>query len=410
MLSPYRVLDLTDEKGFFCGKLLGDLGAEVIKIERPDGDPARNIGPFYHDEVDPEKSLFWFAFNTNKKGITLDIETNDGKEIFKRLVKSADFLIESFPPGYMEKLGLNYSALEKINPGIIMVSITPFGQTGPYKNYKAPDIVAWAMGGEMYISGNSDRPPIRISHHSHAYIHAGSEAAVGALAALHYRHMTGEGQQIDVSIEEVVTRVSHQATTIPYDTNGMIARRGGQMPGATRPVKNQWECKDGYIFFMFWGGVLGNRYNMPLIKWMKEEGYEVSYLEEKDWLYFNWGVATDEEFDKIAGPTSAFFMTHTKAELLDGAVRHNFPLYPTDTTADTIKNVQLNARGFWVDVEHPELGTTIKYPGAFVNASEMPPKIKFRAPLIGEHNRQIYQQELGVPEEELLILKQAGVI
>jgi len=150
MLSPYRVLDLTDEKGLLCGKLLGDLGADVIKIERPGGDPARNLGPFYHGEADPEKSLFWFAFNTSKRGITLDIETTDGQEIFKRLVKGSDFVIESFPPGYMDQPGLGYSVLEKVNPRVIMVSITPFGPTGPYKDYKAPDIVAWAMGAQMY--------------------------------------------------------------------------------------------------------------------------------------------------------------------------------------------------------------------------------------------------------------------
>ena len=159
MLDQYRILDLTDEKGLLCAKLLGDLGADVIKIERPGGDPARNVGPFYHDEPDPEKSLFWFAFNTSKRGIILDIETAEGQGAFKRLVASADFVIESFPPGYMDKLGLGYLALEKINPGIILVSITPFGQTGPYRDYKTSDIVAWAMGGQMYSWGDADRPP-----------------------------------------------------------------------------------------------------------------------------------------------------------------------------------------------------------------------------------------------------------
>src|SRR3989338_8654583 len=181
MLSPYRVLDLTDEKGLLCGKLLGDLGADVIKVERPGGDPARKIGPFYHDEADPEKSLFWFAFNTSKRGITLDIESAAGQATFKKLVETADFVIESFPPGYLDKLGLGYSALEKVNPGVIMVSITPFGQTGPYKDYKAPDIVAWAMGGVMYPWGDADRPPVHISHHSQAYLHAAGQAVVGAL-------------------------------------------------------------------------------------------------------------------------------------------------------------------------------------------------------------------------------------
>jgi benzylsuccinate CoA-transferase BbsE subunit len=409
MLSPYRALDLTDEKGLFCGKLLGDLGADVIKIEKPGGDPARNIGPFYHDEPDPEKSLFWFAFNTSKRGITLDIETADGQEIFKKLVKSADFVIESFPPGYMDKLGLGYKDLEKLNPGIIMVSITPFGQTGPYKDYKAPDIVAWAMGGEMYVSGDADRPPVRISHHSHSYLHAGSEAAIAATAVLYCRHMTGEGQHIDVSIQEAVTRTSHQGTTIPWDTNKVIPKRGAMFQSRAR-VTNQWPCKDGHVIFMYWGGPLALRFNMPLIQLMEDEGVDVEFLKSFDWLAFDWRTTEQEMMDRIAEPTSKFFMMHTKAELLDKAVKYNFPLYPTATTADTLENVQLAARNFWVELEHPELGTTITYPGAFVNASETPPVVSRRAPLIGEHNKEIYEQELGMSGEELLKLKQAGVI
>ena len=187
MLSPYRVLDLTDEKGLHCGKILGDLGADVIKIERPGGDSARRLGPFYNDEADPEKSLFWFALNTSKRGVTLDIETSEGQKIFKTLVESADFVIESFPPGYMERLGLNYPALEKINSGLIMVSISPFGQTGPYKDWKTADIVAWAMGGDMAPWGQADRSPLHFSHHSQAYLHAGADGAQGALTALFHR-------------------------------------------------------------------------------------------------------------------------------------------------------------------------------------------------------------------------------
>src|SRR3989304_4246953 len=159
MLSSYRVLDLADEKGLICGKILGDLGADIIKVEKPGGDLARRLGPFYHDDPDPEKSLFWFSLNTSKRGITLNIESVDGREIFKRLVKTADFVIESFPPGYLDKLGLGYFDLEKINPGVILVSIAPFGQTGPYRDWKTADIVAWAMGGNMAPWGEPDRPP-----------------------------------------------------------------------------------------------------------------------------------------------------------------------------------------------------------------------------------------------------------
>ena len=160
MLGPYRVLDLAGEMGLLCGKILGDLGADVIKIEKPGGDPARNQGPFYQDDPDPEKSLLWFALNTSKRGITLDIETVQGQELFRKLAEKADFVIETFRPGFLAGLGLGYSDLEKINPGLIMVSVTPFGQTGPWKDYKTSDIVAWGLGGEMapFISAIIRRP------------------------------------------------------------------------------------------------------------------------------------------------------------------------------------------------------------------------------------------------------------
>ena len=142
LLDPYRILDLSDEKGVLCGKVLADLGADVLKIEPPGGDPMRHIGPFYHDTPDPEKSLYWFTFNTSKRSITLDITKSDGQKIFKRLAKTADFVIECFSPGYLDRLGLGYSVLSELNPRLIMTSITPFGQSGPYRDYKAT--ISWA--------------------------------------------------------------------------------------------------------------------------------------------------------------------------------------------------------------------------------------------------------------------------
>ncbi len=411
MLSPYRVLDLTDEKGLMCGKLLGDLGADVIKIERPGGDLARSIGPFYRDEADPEKSLFWFAFNTSKRGITLDIETTDGQEIFKRLVANADFVIESFPPGYLDKLGLGYTALEKVNPGIIMVSITPFGQTGPYKDYKAPDIVAWAMGARMYPVGDADRPPVRISHHSHTFLHAGAEGAEGALLALQYREITGEGQQVDVSLQECVGQLLF--ATPRYDAIGVIPRRGApsdiNMPLAPG-LKRIWPCKDGQIVWMWFGGRLAQFRNAPFIQWMDSEGMATDFLKGFDWEKFNTSAAPKEVVEQMVGPTERFFMAHTKAEILEGAAEYGVMLGIIATTNDILENPQLAARGFWVEIEHPELGTIITYPGAFALSTEAPPRVSRRAPLIGEHNEEIYEKELGLSKEEFLILKQARVI
>jgi crotonobetainyl-CoA:carnitine CoA-transferase CaiB-like acyl-CoA transferase len=410
MLSPYRVLDLADEEGLLCGKLLGDLGADVIKIERPGGDSARNVGPFYHDEVHPEKSLFWFALNTSKRGITLNIEKTDGKEIFKRLVKSADFVIESLPPGHMDKLGLGYSALEKINPRIIVVSITPFGQAGPYRDYKAPDIVAWATGGRMYPVGDADRPPVRISHYSQAYLHAGAEAAAGALVALHYRETTGEGQHVDVSVQACVAQLLW--ATSDWDMTHMMPKRGSlrmsDNPAAAR-LLTMWPCKDGYIVWLPWGGPQGRMYWPPLVKWMDEEGMATDFLKEFDWGTLSHQTVTGELADAIVEPTAKFFMAHTRAELLKGAVKHKAMLCPVATTSDILESPQLAARGFWTAVEHPELGTTITYPGAFAHSSATPPRIRCRAPLIGEHNGEVYE-ELGFSKQEILILKQANVI
>ena len=408
MLSPYRALDLTDEQGLLCGKLLGDLGADVIKIERPGGDPARNLAPFYHDEADPEKSLFWWAFNTSKRGITLDIETADGQEIFKKLVKSADWVIESFPPGYLDGLGLGYSVLEKINPGIIMVSITPFGQDGPYKAYKAPDIVATAVGGRMYPFGDPDRPPVRVSHHFQSYLHAGAEAAVAAMMALHHRHLTGEGQLVDLSVQEAVAQGADLMVAY-WD----MMKRHQQRPG-TRPERairqtRVWPCKDGHVMWVYWFG-LSAYWNPPLIEWMESEGMADDFLREFDWDNFDHTTITQETMDHLEELTARFFLAHTRAELLEGALKRQVMLYPAATTADMLDNAQLVSRGFWVEVEHPELGTSITYPGAFAKASEAPPRVNRRAPLIGEHNQEIYEGELGISREELLILKQAGVI
>jgi len=411
MLSPYRALDLTDEKGLLCGKILGDMGADVIKLEKPGGDAARSIGPYYHDEPHPEKSLFWFSLNTSKRGITLDIETADGREIFKKLVKTADFVIESFPPGYLDKLGLDYTSLNKIKPGIILVSITPFGQTGPYRDYKTSDIVAWALSGEMSGWGDIDRPPVRISHHSQSYLNAAADGAIGALVALNQRWSTGKGQQIDVSIQEALSIMDGDNRNPAWSRNPGTVRKRGEpaMAGAGHRTTRLFACKDGYVSWSH-GGVSVLAPSLPLIKWMQAEGMSNEFLDNFDWSRPDFGAISQEEMDNIEGATAKFFMTKTKAELLEGAIKRDVMLYPVATTADMFDDVQLKARGFWVEVEHPELGVTITYPGAFGLCSETPPKISRRAPLIGEHNREIYEGELGITKEKLAVLKEAGVI
>ncbi len=409
MLSPYRVLDIADEKALLCGKILGDLGADVIKIERPGGDPSRRFGPFYQDNPHPERSLFWFALNTSKRGITLNLETATGRDIFRTLVKKADFVVETFAPGYMASLGLGYDALEKINPGVILISVTPFGQTGPYRDYKTSDLVAWAVGGEMAPYGDADRPPTHFSQHSQAYLHAGSDGAQGALTALYQRWETGQGQQIDVSIQDsVVQCLEHH--TANWDLRHATAKRDEKFRmGATHRTTLLWPCKDGWVSWSHGGNsVLAP--SLPLVKWMQVEGASNEFLDNFNWDRPDFPKISQEEMDKIEEPTARFFMTHTKAELLEGAVKYKVMMYPVATPDDMLKNRQLEARKFWVDLEHPELGRSFAYPGAFALFSESPVKITRRAPLIGEHNADIYQGELGMAADQMAALRQAGVI
>jgi benzylsuccinate CoA-transferase BbsE subunit len=405
LLSPYRVLDLTDEKGQLGGKLLGDLGADVIKIEKPGGDSSRKLGPFYHDEEDPEKSLYWFALNSSKRGITLNIEKPEGQELFKKLVKTADFVMESFPPGYMDSIGLGYSNLEKIKPDIIMTAITPFGQTGPYRDLKAPDIVIWAMGGRMLSIGDADRPPLRMSHHSQSYIQAALDSALSAMMALYYRQMTGEGQFIDISIQTALV----QSGETGWDLRKRFPSRGGMRnPGVQ--ITRTWPCKDGLVTWVYMPGQFRAATNIAFVNWMDSEGMATDFLKEFDWEEFDYAEVNQELMDKLEEPTGKFFMSHTKLELLEGAVQHRILFYPQFDTTDVLESAQLDARGYWVDLEHPELGTALTYPGAFAIFSETPVKITRRAPLIGEHNREIYEEELGIPAEEISKLKQAGII
>jgi benzylsuccinate CoA-transferase BbsE subunit len=410
-LSSCRVLDLTDEKGFLCGKILADLGADVIKIEKPGGDKSRKLGPFYHGAPDPEKSLYWFAYNLNKRGITLNIEAREGQQILTKLVQTADFFLESFSPGYLDDLGFSYLKLSKINPRLIMTSITPFGQTGPYKNYKASDIEVMAMGGLMYITGNPEQQPLRISL-PQAFLLASAHGAAASMVAHFYRETSGEGQHVDVSAQECV--LWEIANAIPlWELNQNVLRRvGSYVAGRWTGTKQRllWKCKNGYVLFYILGGAFGVKTNRAIVKWMEEENIAPEYLKNFNWDAFDMATQTQEMQDQIEMHISKLFSKFTKEELYNEALKRGIMLCPVNSSKDIIENAQLKYRGFWVDINHPELSTNITYPGAFAKLSETPVKIRYRAPLIGEHNLEIYQGELGLSSSKLNDLLHAGII
>jgi len=408
VLKGCRALDLTNENGFLCGKILADLGVDVIKVEPPGGDPSRSTGPFWSDIPDPEKSLYWFAYNSNKRGITLDIGTADGKGIFGKLVKTADFVLESFPPGHMDGLGLGYDALAGIRSDIIVTSVTPFGQSGPYRDYLASDIVTMGMTGVLYLTGDRDTPPFHMNM-PQACMHAGADAAVGTMMAYYHREMTGVGQHVDISMQQ--SAAWFLANAIPlYELNDIVLKRSGSFRWSLNSTQRQvWRCRDGYVFFNIIGGRTGAKTLEELVKWMDSRGMPDDYLASMDWEGFDMFQADQQTVDRISKPIEDFFMSHTKSEISTEAAERRISICPLSSMEDLLHDPQLDYRHFWTDIDHPELDTKITYPREFVKSSETVCDTRHRAPLTGEHNEEIYRS-IGLSPRELIDLKQAGTI
>ena len=414
-LSGFRVLDLTDELGIFCGRILADFGAEVIKVERPEGDAARNKPPFYGDEPSSEKSLFWAFTNLNKKGITLDITCPQGRELFKKLIRRSDLVIESFRPGVLEYLGLGYPELAKVNRHLVLTSITPYGLSGPYSDYPAGDITIMATGGMLRLHADTGRPPVRFSVPLASFL-GGLHAASGSIVALTHAELSGEGQQVDVSCQEAVAMSLMDATEF-WDINGVnrqivgpynVTRRR-DLPDLVAP--RVWECKDGHMLIGLVGGLLKGvaAGSNALVKMANEHGMA---LELKDYDFGNYDTSTMpvEESDRMVAAMGAFFKTMTKKDLFEMSVSHGSLAFPVNTVADIAHSPQFEERGFWVEVEQPEGNGKIKFPGLPMQIEGMTFNVARRAPRVGEHNREIYGRELGLSAREMIFLKSQGII
>ncbi|MDD5190530.1 MAG: CoA transferase [Dehalococcoidales bacterium] len=401
-LNNYRVLDLTDEKGYLCGKILGDLGAEVIKIEPPGGDPGRFQPPFFRDTVNPEKSLPWWAFNTSKKSVTLDIADRHGKAQLLKLVKTSDVVLESFVPGYLHSLALTWEDLKQVNPRIILVSISGFGQTGPYAGYQTPDIIIQAMSGYMNLIGQMDRSPVRISL-SHAHLHACNDAATAAVMALYYRERTGRGQAVDISAQECMlwATFSNHAW---YEFRKVIPTRleagnGNLNPGMTA-LPAIFQCKDGYVVFTPESGQQGPL-TINFLKWMEEQGVRDEKLSAYDWtLKAQPRELTEAERVKIRDESmemrlrfTQMLLNKTKRELFQGAIERGFMLAPVNTIHDILDDPHFAARQFWQGVKYPGIGKKVRHPGAPFRLGENGYRIRSRAPQIGEHNEEVLKRQ-----------------
>lgn len=411
LLTPYRALDLTGPLGFLTGKIFGDLGADVIKIERPGGDVARRLPPFLKNGNGSPQSLYWLAYNANKRGITLDLECEKGRDLFDQLASESDFIIASYP-GTFEGLRFEYERLQRLNPGLILVSISAFGHEGPYKDLLGSDLEIMALSGAMSLAGEKGGEPMRVSI-PQAAMWAGAEAAMGALTALAYRTLTGKGQHVDVSAQAAVMSALAHAPAF-WDLNRVIPERAGifvtgRSVNAAK-MRVMWPCKDGWINFIIYGGAAGRHTNQQLTAWMDRKGMAPDWLKQIDWNSFAVTSITQEEVDRLEAPIVEFFSTITKEEFLEGAIERQMLGYPVATVEDIDKDEQLQAREFWQDVRDPKSGITLKYPGAFAVINGERLKIRRPAPRVGEHNAEVYVDELGFSEKEIAQLQADHVI
>lgn len=393
-LSDIRVLDLgTDVAGPYCARLLADYGAEVIKVEPPGGEPARRDGPFPGDHPNPEKSGMFLYLNTNKRGITLDFSTASGRDLLLKLVERADVIVENTLPGTLAALGLGYEDLARVNPRLIMTSVTPFGQTGPYRDYAPEEITFFAMSGRMYAHGVEGKPPLRYAPDV-LWFQTGATAATATLAAVFAQRRYGLGQHIDVSaLEAMVGNVDTRV--IPA---GMMQDYNRRLAHPVSFASGIVPCKDGFFFMV----ITTERFFRRMLQAIGRD----DLLDDPRFATARGRAEHRDYLDAILMP---WLLDRTRAEAFKQLQRYRVMCAPILTAEEILADEQLRERGYFVDVEHPVAGT-LPYPGAPFIMSETPFAIRRPAPLLGEHNEEVYVGELGLTREELLSLYAGGVI
>ena len=410
-LVGLRILELANETGQFCGKLLGDLGADVVKIEPPGGEPNRNVGPFLDDVPHPERSLSFWYYNTSKRGITLNLETADGRRLFRQLAAASDVILETFRPGSLASLGLDYESLRPQNPGLIMCALTPFGQTGPWRDYLSSDLLHMAAGGAMASSGYDEAdvpnaPPIAPGG-GNAWHTGGHFACMAIMAALVHRTVAGQGQYIDASIHEACA-LTTEAAVANYIYRGEVLRRQTGRHHAANPTpRTQFRAKDGTYVCALVAGRLTPKYIGELADLLDINGMAGDL---RDFKYQDPAVIATNTSHIIDDLVANFIASLPAEEVYHAAQQRGFTWAAVRAPEQLLEDPHLHDRSFWKEVEHPELGRSFVYPGAPAIYNESPWQISRRAPLIGEHNTEIFCDELGLTRSELCVFAETRVI
>ena len=393
VLGGLKVLDISqDMAGSFCARLLGDYGADVIKVEPSSGAALRRMGPFFKDDPHPEKSLFFLIMNLNKRGITLNIETQDGRKLFHELAKDTDVVVESYKPGYLSSLGLGYEDLEMTNPALVMTSITHFGQYGPYSQYEGEEIVDYAMGAIMSISGTADREPLKHGGFQAQY-EAGLNGAGATSMALLLQTNMGLGQHVDISTVECVSSSMIGNQSMYSFTGGVQPRRKplGTLFGQPMP------CADGWVLNQAGGGAtwsdIADFYDRPELKEPRfsNQTRRSENGEEMD------ALLVDAIGDK------------GKWELFNKASQMRMLFGLVQTPEELARCPQLESRDFYQDIEHPVMGP-LKVPAILFNMSLTPYQLRHCAPTLGQHNVEIFCDQMGTSKEDLVRMRQLGII
>ena len=402
-LEGLRILDLTQGvAGPYCTKLLSDYGADVLKIERPEGgDPARRAGPFPDDEPHPERSGLFLDLNTGKRSLTLNLKTESGQRILRRLAADSDAVVENFRPGTLARFGLSEEQLAELNPAAALVSISNFGQHGPYRDFEADDMLLYAMGGGLAITAYPGREPTRPWLYAPLFL-AGAMSASYSLGAITSSVRFGEGERVDLSIQEILASSLDRASQnlMAYSYGGeLFVTENCNLRASAFPIGvygGQLPCKDGYVNFLcypyWWDRFCRMVGREDLID---DSSYSDNLLDP----------AFGPQIDALIYP---WLLERTKIEVMDAAQAQGVPVAALNTTADLFADRQLRARGYFVELDHPETGPR-EYPGAQFKMSETPASIR-RAPLLGEHTLEVLTEQLGYTPEDVSILRQRNVV
>lgn len=383
--------------GAFAAKALADMGADVIKIEPPSGDRSRRTGPFPNDIPDPEQSGQFLYLNANKRGITLNLDTLRGRQILRELVQKVDILITDFPPPRLDELEIDYTAFQSINPHLIMACISPFGQTGPYRNYKGNDLIAWHVGAKgrdtpTSVTNLEEHPPLRGGGYQADYL-TGWTAASSIMVAIFYREAYGVGQMIDISAMEAVANTLRPLfAQFSYDRTTIRSTRLG------RGNLWVWPCKDGYISTSIarehWWQALKELMGNP--EWAENPAFADL-------------ASRRENADALEALIFEWLSHYTPQELYHMLTAKGIPCFPVNSIKDLMKSPQYRERQFFVVQEHPVAGK-IRQPGPTIRYSKTPWQIRRPAPLLGQHNQEVYCDLLGYSHSDLVLLKRLGVV